>query len=94
MIIPSSSSNRAPLPPPLSTPGQPALPSRIQRNDQLSTDSASQLKAALERQPSIRPEMLARARALAADSGYPPEVLMKLLAERLVSSPDLSSDES
>jgi hypothetical protein len=93
MIIPSST-NRAPLSQSISTTGQAPSHSRIQRNDRLSTESASQLKAALERQPAIRPEALARAEALAADSGYPPEVMMKLLAQHFLSAPDLSSDES
>jgi hypothetical protein len=94
MIIPSSSTNRAPLSQPLSNTGQTASSSRVQCGDRLSTGNAAQVKAALERQPAIRPEMLARARALAADPSCPPEATMKLLAKHLLSSPDLSSDES
>ncbi|HEX2852281.1 MAG TPA: hypothetical protein VHO24_03505 [Opitutaceae bacterium] len=94
MIIPSSSTNRAPLPPSLSPAGQPAPAPRAPRSDQLSTESGSHLKAALERQPAVRPEMLARARELAADSAHPPAVMMKQLAQYLLSTPDLSSDES
>lgn len=52
------------------------------------------MKAALAAEPAIRPEMLARARALAADSGHPPEVMLKMLAQHLLSSRDLSVDES
>jgi hypothetical protein len=48
----------------------------------------------MERQPAVRPEMLDRARALAADSGYPPEVMLRMLARHLLSTSDLSSGES
>lgn len=92
MIIPSSSTNRSPLPQSLSTAGQPAPSAPIARNDQLSTEKASHLKAALERQPAVRLEMLAHARALASDSGHPPEAMMKLLAQHLLSTRDPSLD--
>ena len=74
--------------------GQPVSSARAQRNDQHSAESASHLKAAWERHPVVRPEMLAYARALAADPGYPPEAMMKLLAQHLLSAPDPSSDQS
>jgi hypothetical protein len=50
------------------------------------------LREALARQPEIRPEVVARGLALAADSSYPPpEVLLKV-ASLILRSPDPSED--
>lgn len=74
------------------------LQSRAQRpgstSDRLSTDKAEQLQTALASQPEIRPEMLARGRALAADPGYPPPAVIANVAAQIVNSPDLSEDQS
>ncbi len=65
-----------------------------QRPDQISTESAAFLRAELGRQPEIRPEVVARARALAADPSYPPPEALRKVAEQILGSPDLSEDES
>lgn len=62
--------------------------------DQISTDNASFLKAALASQPEVRPEEVARATALAADPSYPSTSIMKSVAGQILESPDLSEDES
>jgi hypothetical protein len=64
------------------------------RADQLSTQNAAALRAALANQPEIRPEVVARARALAADPSYPPLAIMRSIAQQIVASPDLSEDAS
>lgn len=64
------------------------------RADQLSTDSAAALRASLVQNPEIRPEVVARARALAADPAYPSVAIMRRVAQQIVAAPDLSEDES
>ena len=63
-------------------------------SDRLSTDKAQQLSAALASQPEIRPEMVARGQALAADPSYPSRSIIDQLAAAIVNSPDLSEDQS
>jgi hypothetical protein len=94
MISSTSSSDRAPRPEALSAAGQPAARSLAPRPDQISTASAAFLRAELQRQPEIRPEVVARARELAADPNYPPTEVLKKVAEQILRSPDLSEDES
>jgi hypothetical protein len=62
--------------------------------DQLSTDNASFLRAELTRQPEIRPEVVERARALAADPNYPSTETLRSVGKLLLSAPDLSEDQS
>jgi hypothetical protein len=64
------------------------------RPDQLSTDSAAFLRSELERQPEIRPDVVERARALAADANYPSREVLSKVGEMILRSPDLSEDES
>lgn len=64
------------------------------RPDQISTESAAFLRAELGRQPEIRPEVVERARALAADPNYPPTEILRNVAQQILASPDLSEDES
>lgn len=94
MITSTSSSDRAPRPEALAASGQPATRPLTPRPDQISTASATFLRAELQRQPEIRPEVVARARSLAADPNYPPQAVMKKVAEQILRSPDLSEDES
>jgi hypothetical protein len=68
-------------------PRQPAI-----RPDRISTEGGAYLQAALARQPAIRPEVVERARTLAADPGYPSPAIMKRIAAQIVGSPDLSED--
>jgi hypothetical protein len=74
--------------------GQPAARPFTQRPDQFSTESASFLKAALLRQPEIRPEVVERARALAADPNYPSPEILKKVGATILRAPDLSEDAS
>ncbi len=64
------------------------------RADQLSTEHAEFLRAQLQSQPAIRPEVVARARLLAADPNYPSPAVMKSVASQILASPDLSEDAS
>jgi hypothetical protein len=62
--------------------------------DRLSTDQAEQLQQALAQYPEVRPEMVARGQALAADPNYPPPEVIAHVAEQIVNAPDLSEDPS
>lgn len=62
--------------------------------DKVSTESAAKLTAELTRQPEIRPEVVERARALAADPSYPPPEVIRRVGEMILGSPDLTEDES
>ncbi len=62
--------------------------------DQISTESAAFLKTALAGQPEVRPEVVERAKALAADPNYPSAAIMKSVAGQILASPDLSEDVS
>lgn len=65
---------------------------RMLRSDQLSTDRARWLDAALADQPAIRPDVLERARALAADPAYPPSDVILRVGALILAAPDLSED--
>jgi hypothetical protein len=62
--------------------------------DQVSTANADFLKSELARQPEVRPDVVARGKALAADSSYPPKSVISSVASQILNSPDLSEDES
>ncbi|HWL16859.1 MAG TPA: hypothetical protein VNR00_14725 [Opitutus sp.] len=64
------------------------------RPDQLSTDSAAFLRSELQRQPEVRAEVVERARALASDPNYPSREVLKHVGAAILTSPDLSEDES
>jgi hypothetical protein len=68
----------------------PAIGSRL--SDAISTGSAAFLRSELSRQPEIRPEVVARARALAADPNYPPMDALRKVAELILAAPDLTED--
>jgi hypothetical protein len=76
------------------TKGQPIAKPAQARTDLLSTDNAAFLRSELSRQPEIRPEVVVRARALAADPGYPSRDTLKKVAGVMLASPDLSEDQS
>jgi hypothetical protein len=48
----------------------------------------------LAAQPEIRPEVVARARALAADPGYPSNAILERVSQLILATPDLSEDQS
>ena len=89
MIPSASSSDRAPradaLVAAVAPPARPTAP----RADRISTAGAAFLRAELIRQPEIRPEVLARARALAADPDYPPLAVVRTVAQKILAAPDL-----
>lgn len=64
------------------------------RPDRISTEHAAFLRAELQRQPEIRPEVVARGRALAADPSYPPKEALREVAKQILASPDLTEDQS
>jgi hypothetical protein len=70
---------------------QRAMPSRA---GQISTENAEFLRLELQRQPEIRPEVVARARALIKDPSYPPMDLLRSIAGQILASPDFSEELS
>jgi hypothetical protein len=48
----------------------------------------------LQQVPEIRPEVVERARALAADPTYPSAAIINRISAAIVSSPDLSEEPS
>ncbi len=94
MISSTSSSDRTSRLDALAGLGQLTPPLAAPRADQLSTEHAAQLRAALANQPAIRPEVVARARALAADPSYPSMSVLKSVGQMILAAPDLSEDQS
>jgi len=68
----------------------PAQPERGQRPDRFSPENTAALQSALASQPAIRPEVVARARELAADPSYPSKEILSKVSQILLASPDLS----
>jgi hypothetical protein len=62
--------------------------------DQFSAGQSAALRSALAAQPEIRPEVVERAKALAADPNYPPRDVLAQVAGLILASPDLTADES
>lgn len=63
------------------------------RPDNFSSDGTSCLKAALDRQPAVRPDVVERARALATDPDYPSAEVIRQIARQILAAPDLSEAE-
>jgi len=94
MISSTSSADRSARPDLVSTPSVASERPYTPRPDQISTESAAFLRAELQRQPEVRPEVVERARALAADPNYPPQEVLREVAQQILNSPDLSEDEN
>jgi len=62
--------------------------------DQIHIDRAAALRTSLSQVPEIRPEVVARARALAADPAWPSDDIIRHVSAAIVNSPDLSEDAS
>ncbi len=93
MISSTSSSSGAPRPElNLASGAAAARPLGLQP-DRLSTDSAATLRAQLAAQPEVRPDVVARARVLAADPNYPSATVIQKIAAQILASPDLSESE-
>jgi hypothetical protein len=58
--------------------------------DRFNSENTAALKAALQEQPEIRPEVVERAKLLAADPAYPSPDILRKVGEALLRSPDLS----
>ncbi len=56
--------------------------------DSFSPENTAALKSALQDQPAIRPEVVARGRALAADSSWPTPEILRSVGSTLLASPD------
>ena len=89
MILSSTSTQRSARPKLLAALASTGMRVANTRLVQISTEGAF-LKAELNRRPAVRPDMVARARALAADPNYPPADLLRKVAEQILNSPDLS----
>ena len=68
--------------------------SRASRPELLSAQNNAVLRAELQRQPEIRMDVVARARSLVADPAYPSIDILRHVAAQILSSQDLSEDES
>jgi len=94
MITSTSSADRTPRPEQLAPAAKPVVRPETARTDRISTEQAEFLRGALERQPAIRPEVVARGRELAADRSYPSMDVMRNVAEQIIAAPDLSESEA
>ena len=74
--------------------GPPAARPAAPRTDSMSMANAAALRSALAAQPEIRPEVVERARALAADPGYPSSAIIERVSQQILGAPDLSEDQS
>lgn len=94
MVSSASSPDRTPRPDPVSA-ADAAKPRVVPpRSDQVSTERAKFLRAELERQPEVRPEVVARGRQLAADPGYPSSEIVRRVAAQIIAAPDLTEEPS
>jgi len=94
MITSTTSAERTVRPEAATLPNQPIVRSDAPRPDTLATASADTLRRALTEQPEIRPEVVERARALAADPTYPSQSILQKVAAQILAAPDRSEDQS
>ena len=90
MISSTTSSDHAARLDALATASQATVRTPTAKPDRISTSSAAFLQSALVAQPEIRPEVVERARALAADPNYPSPEIMRGIAQQILAAPDLS----
>jgi hypothetical protein len=93
MISSTSPADRSGRPENIATNTRPPMRRPQARPDEISTQGAAFLRAELARQPEVRPEVVERARALAADPDYPPASVVRHVAEQILGAPDLSEIE-
>jgi hypothetical protein len=93
MISSTSSADRTPRTDLVSAAGHASARTNPVRPDQISTEHAEFLRSELGRQPEIRPEVVQRARELAADSTYPSAAISRHVAAQILAAPDLSEVE-
>lgn len=94
MISSASNSDRAARPERVSPASETTARAKATGRDTLSTQQAAFLQAELSRQPSVRPEVVARAQQLMADPTYPGPEVIRSVAAQILSTPDLSESES
>jgi len=95
MIQKTSSSDSAGGPDPVSiTLSKPAVRALPPQEDSVSTANINGLRAALASQPEIRPDVVARGQALAADPNYPSMDVIQHVAGMILNAPDPSEDQS
>ena len=63
-------------------------------SDNLSSSNTDALRTALNNTPEVRPEVVARGKALANDAAYPPLEIINRLTEMIISSQDPSEKAS
>jgi hypothetical protein len=68
----------------------PTPASRSAGADRFSPENSKALQAELSNQPEIRPDVVARARVLAADPSYPSAAILRKVSEVILRSPDLT----
>ncbi len=93
MINSTSPSDRTPRAEPV-VQAQPKDHVRGLEADRFAAKHSETLRAALAAQPEVRPEVVARGKALAADPNYPSTDILRSVAGLIVGSPDLSDDVS
>ena len=69
-----------------------AAKAQPETGDNLSSANTSGLREALAQTSEIRPEVVARGKALAIDPNYPPRQLIESLSKLMVQSRDLSTN--
>jgi hypothetical protein len=89
MINPTSSSDRVLRPEP------PVLHAKTTAASNPGADTftpwnTEALKSALQAQPEVRPDVVARGKALAADPSYPSPEILRRVGEAILRSPDLT----
>jgi hypothetical protein len=73
----------------------PATPKQAApKPDRISTEHAEFLRSELQKQPEVRPEVVERAKGLAADPSYPSPEVIRHVAGQILAAPDLSEVES
>jgi hypothetical protein len=58
----------------------------------VSPQTLKQYCSVVRRQPGVRPDVVARAKLLAADPNYPPVAVIRKLACQILAAPDLSEE--
>jgi hypothetical protein len=94
MIQSTSSADRAVRPDTATNASQAPFRQEAPKPDRIALETAAFLRSELARQPEIRPDMVARARVLAADPAYPHSEALKKIAEQILNAPDMSEEAS
>jgi hypothetical protein len=89
MINSASSSDRVLRPEGVVLHAKPA-PADTPATDRFSPEHSAALKSALQNQPEIRPEVVARGRALAADASWPTPAILRQIGGAILASEDPS----